>query len=174
MSMRAKLHNGELIYPPNVCARPDGSTVVGYGQREDLLVSDGWKTVEEVAQPESGLWAGSWLESADAITRVWSPREKTAEEAAFDTREAAHTAKVEGLRGAYRTATRALCREAGIPEADVLTAEQMDAQLFPLLDAAETNAKIKRNGKLIAHTVKLLHLTMLLRSEDGDNALDRV
>ena len=35
--MRAKPINGELIYPPNVSARLDGSTVVGYPQREDLL-----------------------------------------------------------------------------------------------------------------------------------------
>jgi hypothetical protein len=84
--MRAKLQDGELIYPPNVCARPDGSTVVGYPQREDLLIADGWKVVEDVQQPSTGLWAGSWLESADAITRVWMPREKTAEELAQESR----------------------------------------------------------------------------------------
>jgi hypothetical protein len=84
--MRAKLINGELIYPPNVSARPDGSTVVGYPQREDLLIADGWKVVEDVAQPSTGLWAGSWLESDAAITRVWTPREKTAEELANESR----------------------------------------------------------------------------------------
>ena len=174
--MRAKLQDGKLIYPPHVSARPDGSTVVGYGMREDILIADGWKTVEDVAQPD-GLHTGSWLETAEAITRVWTPREKTDAEKAGDAegaeRQAARTAKLEGLRGAYRTATRALCREAGITEVDVLTADKMDAQLFPLLDDADTNAKSKRNVKLLAHTVKLLHLTMLLRSEDMPDALDR-
>jgi hypothetical protein len=84
--MRAKLINGELIYPPNISARPDGSTVVGYPQREDLLIADGWKVVEDVEQPSTGLWAGSWLESDAAITRVWTPREKTAEELANESR----------------------------------------------------------------------------------------
>jgi len=40
--MRAKLQDGELIYPPYTSARPDGATVVGYGMREDLLIADGW------------------------------------------------------------------------------------------------------------------------------------
>ena len=80
--MRAKLQDGELIYPPHVSARPDGSTVVGYGMREDLLIADGWKTVEDVALPGDGLWVGSWRETSDAIVRVWDRREKTAEEIA--------------------------------------------------------------------------------------------
>ena len=67
--MRAKLQDGELIYPPHVSARPDGSTVVGYSMREDLLIADGWKVVEDVALPGDGLWVGSWLETADAIDR---------------------------------------------------------------------------------------------------------
>jgi hypothetical protein len=80
--MRAKLQDGELIYPPYTIVRPDGSTVVGYPQREDLLIADGWKTVEDVAQPDDGLWVGSWMEIADVIIRWWTPREKTAEEIA--------------------------------------------------------------------------------------------
>jgi len=84
--MRAKLQDGEIILPPYTSARPDGSMVVGYPQREDLLIEDGWKIVEDVPQPESGLWAGSWLESDTTITRVWRPREKTAEELAQEAR----------------------------------------------------------------------------------------
>ena len=78
--MRAKLQDGVLIYPPYTSARPDGSTVVGYPQREDLLIADGWKTVEDVALPGDGLWVGSWLETDTAIIRVWTPREKTSDE----------------------------------------------------------------------------------------------
>jgi hypothetical protein len=78
--MRAKLQDGVLIYPPYTSARPDGSTVVGYPQREDLLIADGWKTVEDVALPGDGLWVGSWLENYTTITRVWTPREKTSDE----------------------------------------------------------------------------------------------
>jgi hypothetical protein len=172
--MRAKLIDGELITPPYTHTTSDGCTVVGYPQREDLLIADGWKTVEDVTQPSTGLWVGSWLESAEAITQVWKPREKTDAEAAFDAYVAERDAKVAGLRTAYRQATRALCREAGITEVDVLTADQMDAQLFPLLEDVETSAKLKRNGKLQAYTTKLLFLTMLLRAEDGKDALDRI
>lgn len=84
--MRAKLIDGELITPPYTHTTSDGCTVVGYPQREDLLIADGWKVVEDVAQPATGLWVGSWLESETAITRVWTPREKTVAEIA---REAA-------------------------------------------------------------------------------------
>ena len=87
--MRAKLQDGEIILPPHVSVRTDGSTVVGYGMREDLLVQDGWKTMEDVPQPATGLWVGSWLESETAITRVWMPREMTTEEIAQEAAMAA-------------------------------------------------------------------------------------
>jgi hypothetical protein len=87
---------------------------------------------------------------------------------------AAHGARVQAIRAKYRTATRALCREVGIAEADVLTAEQIEATVLPLLDDVENNAKIKRNIKSVAHLVKLLLLTMALKEEDGRDALDRI
>jgi hypothetical protein len=87
---------------------------------------------------------------------------------------AAHRAKVQAIRAKYRTATRALCREVGIAEADVMTAEQLETTVLPLLDDAENSAKIKRNIKSVAHLVKLLLLTMALKEEDGRDALDRI
>jgi hypothetical protein len=183
--MRAKLQDGQLVFPQQVSQRPDGTTVVGYPQREDLLIADGWKTVVDAPKPSPGLYNCQWVESADAITRTWTLREQTDFEKAWEASQAEreaqaqawlaeHTAKVEGLRTAYRAKTRALCKEAGIKEADILTAEQMDTQLFPLLDDAKDLATLKRNVKLLAHTIKLLHLTMLLRAEDMPDALDRI
>ena len=183
--MRAKLQDGKLIHPPNTSTRPDGTTVVGYAMREDLLIADGWKPVALAQRPDGPLWVESYQELATEIRQVWTEREKTDAEKAQDAQETArqaaaaqwqaeHTAKVEGMRAAYRASTRALCREARITEADVLTAEQLEMTVLPLLDDVDNNAKIKRNIKSVAYLVKLLLLTMSLKEEDGRNALDRV
>jgi hypothetical protein len=171
--MRAKIQGGELIYPPYTCVRPDGSTVVGYPQREDLLAADGWKVVEDVVQPK-GLWSGSWADVGGVIRRVWTPREKTALEQAQADAQEAKEAKLTGLRSKYRKATRALCREAGIVETDALTAEQLEGALLTLLEDADTGAKVKRNVKALGFSLQLEFLTRLLEREDGDDALDRV
>jgi hypothetical protein len=176
--MRAKLQDGELIYPPYTSARPDGITVVGYPQREDLLIADGWKTVEDVVQPESGLWVGSWLETVDAITRVWTPREKTDAEAAYDAQVseqnaaeaaamAARTAKVQALRDMYAGATAQLCQLAGLPVVRVLDMADIQTAVMPLL--ATDQAGIV-NGLLTL----LTNLESKLTREDMPDALDRV
>jgi hypothetical protein len=175
--MRAKLQDGEPIYPPYTSARPDGSTVVGYPQREDLLIADGWKTVEDVAQPE-GLWAGSWLETADAITRIWTPREKTdaeqeadaqaaAQKVAYDAAMAGHELKVRGLRDAYAGATAQLCQLAGLPVVRVLDMADIQTAVMPLLTGPNQGIV---NGLLTL----LTNLEGKLRGKDGDDALDRV
>jgi hypothetical protein len=87
---------------------------------------------------------------------------------------AAHAAKVATNRAAYRVTTRALCREAGIAEVEVLTTEQIEATVLPLLEDSDSNAKIKRNVKAVAYLVKLLLLTMALKEGDGTDALDRI
>jgi hypothetical protein len=176
--MRAKLQDGELIYPPSVSARPDGSTVIGYGMREDLLIADGWKVVVEVAKPSSGLWVGSWLESTDAITRVWTPREKTAAEqeadaqavaqrAANDASTAAHAANVQALRDDYAAATAQVCQLCGItPVVRCLTRQQALQVIVAAPEAAKTTLAL-----LATH---LTNLEGKLCREDGKDALNRV
>jgi hypothetical protein len=87
---------------------------------------------------------------------------------------AAHADKVRGIRAKYRSATRALCRDVGISEADAMTADQLETLLLGILDDGDTTAKLKRNTKALAHLVKLLLLTMALKEEDGRDALDRI
>jgi len=176
--MRAKLQDGELIYPPYTIVRPDGMTVVGYPQREDLLIADGWKTVEDVPQPATGLWAGSWLESADAITRVWTPREKTdaeqeadaqaaAQKVAYDAAMAARAADLQGLRDAYANATAQLCQLAGLPVVRVLGMAEIQTAVMPLLVTEHAGTV---NGLLTL----LTNLEGKLTREDMPDALDRV
>lgn len=176
--MRAKRINGEMTFPPYSSVRPDGSTVVGYPQREDLLIADGWKTVEDVPQPSTGLWVGSWLESDAAITRVWTPRGKTDEEAARDAQlaeqksandaaMAAHAARVQGLRDAYAATTAQLCQLAGLPAVRVLGMAEIQTAVMPLL--AGPNAGLV-NGLLTL----LTNLEGKLTREDMPDALDRV
>jgi len=176
--MRAKLQDGELIYPPHVSARPDGSTVVGYGMREDLLILDGWKIVEDVLQPTTGLWVGSWMESADAITRVWTPREKTDAEKAYEALVseqnatdaaalAGHELKVKALRDMYAGATAQLCQLAGLPVVRVLDMADIQTAVMPLL-ATEQAGLV--NGLLTL----LTNLEGKLTREDMPDALNRV
>ncbi len=164
--MRAKLINGELIYPPNVSPRPDGSTVVGYPQREDLLIADGWKVVEDVAQPD-GLWAGSWLESDATITRVWMPRPMTDAELAYDAARAAHLATVQALRDDYAATTAQVCQLCGIdPVVRCLTRQQA---VQAILTASE-----EAKPTLALLSTLLTNLEGKLCREDGNDALDRV
>jgi len=176
--MRGKLEDGALMTPPYTIVRADGMTVVGYPQREDLLIADGWKVVEDVAQPKSGLWVGSWLESVDAITRVWTPRAKTAAEqeadaqaaeqrAANDASTAAHAANVQGLRDDYAAATAQVCQLCGItPVVRCLTRQQALQVIVAAPEAAKTT--------LALLAIQLTSLEGKLCREDGKDALNRV
>jgi hypothetical protein len=165
--MRAKLQDGDLIYPPNVCARPDGTTVVGYPQREDLLIADGWKVVEDVQQPSTGLWAGAWLESADAITRVWTPRPMTDAELAYDAARAAHLAAVQALRDDYAAATAQVCQLCRIDPVVRCLTRQQAAQA---IQSAPSDA----HTMLALLAAQLTNIEGKLCREDGNDALNRV
>jgi hypothetical protein len=69
--MYAKLIDGQLVSPPNVCQRADGSTVIGYPTRPDLLSTDGYKRVVETAKPD-GYFAAAWREEDESIVQVWT------------------------------------------------------------------------------------------------------
>lgn len=176
--MRAKLEDGKLSYPPHVSVRADGSTVVGYDQRTDLQAEDGYLVVVDTPRPETGLFSDSWEIVDGCITRVWTPRERTDAEKAYDEQIAAqnqraaewiaeHTAKVQGLRDAYAAATAQLCQLAGLPVARVLTMDQVQQAVMPLLSGP--NAGIA-NGLLTL----LTNLEGKLKDEDRKDALDRV
>jgi hypothetical protein len=69
--MYAKLIDGQLIHPPQVSHQPDGSTVIGYDQRPDLLTADGFKPVVETHRPGE-YYAASWQDDGTQITQVWT------------------------------------------------------------------------------------------------------
>jgi hypothetical protein len=176
--MRAKLQDGRLVYPPNTSTRPDGTMVVGYAMREDLLVADGWKTVVLAQRPDGPLWVESYQEQATEIRQVWTEREKTDAEKEQDAQETAqqaaaaqwqaeHTAKVQALRDAYAGATAQLCQLAGIPVVRVLDMAHIQPAVMPLLTGP--NAGIV-NGLLIL----LTNIEGKLTREDKCDALNRV
>lgn len=70
--MYAKLIDSQLCYPPQVYHRSDGSTVIGYDRRTDLLEADGYKPVVMTPQPGE-YYAASWQDDATQITQVWTP-----------------------------------------------------------------------------------------------------
>jgi hypothetical protein len=75
--MYAKLIDGQLVSPPQVSKQPDGSTVIGYDQRSDLLEADGYKPV--VLSPRPGeYYAASWQDDGAQITQVWTAYEPPA------------------------------------------------------------------------------------------------
>jgi hypothetical protein len=75
--MYAKLIDGQLVHPPQVSHRPDGSTVIGYDQRPDMLTADGWKPVVDTECPGE-YYAASWQEYEKSITQVWTAYEPPA------------------------------------------------------------------------------------------------
>lgn len=81
--------------------------------------------------------------------------------------EAQRTAKIQAYRDAYANATAQLCALAGIPAVRVLTMEQVQTAVMPLLSGP--NAAMV-NGL----TTLLSNLEFKLCLEDGKDALDRV
>jgi hypothetical protein len=75
--MYAKLIDGQLVVPPQVSRQPDGSTVIGYDQRPDLLTADGFKPVVETPRP-GDYYAASWQDDGAQITQVWTAYEPPA------------------------------------------------------------------------------------------------
>ena len=72
--MYAKLIDGQLVSPPQVSQQPDGSTVIGYDKRPDLLTADGFKPVVETDRPGE-FFAPSWQDDGSQITQVWEAYE---------------------------------------------------------------------------------------------------
>lgn len=75
--MYAKLIDGQLVSPPQVSKQPDGSTIIGYDQRSDLLEADGWKPVVETVRP-GDYYAASWQDDGTQITQIWTAVEPPA------------------------------------------------------------------------------------------------
>ena len=69
--MYAKLIDGQLVHPPQVSQQPDGSTVIGYDKRPDLLTADGYKPVVSTDRPGE-YFAASWQDDGTQITQVWT------------------------------------------------------------------------------------------------------
>jgi len=69
--MYAKLENGQLVKPPHVCRRDDGTTVVGYEMCDDLMLADGYLPVVETERP-GPYYAASYRDDGDRITQVWT------------------------------------------------------------------------------------------------------
>ena len=84
------------------------------------------------------------------------------------------TQRIEAVRGKYRATTKALCREVGVAETNVLEAASIESLVLPLLDDGDTTSKNKRNTKIIAYLVQLEYLTRILEKEDGADALDHL
>jgi hypothetical protein len=176
--MYVKLIAGNLVYPPNICVRAEG-TVVGYPMRTDLLIEDGFKELEDVEQPDNiRLWKSEWVENETTIEKVWSEREPTEEEIAIDLRNKeerlannSRIARTEALKQAYRdtyaNATSQLCMLAEIPVVRVLDLVTIQTIVLPLL---ETEYAGRVNGILTL----LTNLEMKLVRLDGEDALERV
>jgi hypothetical protein len=79
-------------------------------------------------------------------------------------------AKVHAMLDAYHAATRDLCALAGVsaPATNEMTAAQIDASCFALLDDVKDADKIKRNIKIVALALKLQNLSIAL-SREGVN-----
>lgn len=176
--MYAKLIEGNLVYPPNVYERADRTTIVGYPQRVDLLIQDGWKEVVDNECPTSGLWVSSWVEAENTITRVWTERGKTAEEIAAEEQALAEEiaaeeqalareTKINEYREAYAGATAQLCQLANIPVVRVLEMETIQTIVLPLLSGENAGMA---NGILTL----LTNIEGKLCRLDGEDALERI
>jgi hypothetical protein len=89
-----------------------------------------------------------------------------AAQAAAEMAESNRLARVRTLVDGYHTATSNLCALAGIVQTtNELTALQIDAACFPLLDDAADNTKVKRNTKIVAMALRLENLARALERE---------
>ena len=67
-----KLIDGEIVPAPTICKRADGTTVIGYHTRVDLLREDGWLPI--ITVPPPGLYySPSWVDTGTEIRQKWTP-----------------------------------------------------------------------------------------------------
>ena len=70
--MYAKLNADKtLILPPPTFKRPDGSTVIGYDEREDLQAADGWLLVVPTPEPDAPA-VPSYSVVGGQIVQAWT------------------------------------------------------------------------------------------------------
>lgn len=112
--------------------------------------------------------------AAEAAAAAVAASNAAAQAAADLAKYVAKSNAIVAVRGRYYAATRALCREAGVAETNVLTSAQIETIVLPLMEDGETNAKLKRNAKLAAYMVQLEFLSRVLEREDGIDALNRL
>lgn len=89
-----------------------------------------------------------------------------AAQAAAELAESNRLARVNKLVSDYHAATSNLCQLAGVAQStNEMTAAQIDAACFPLLEDVADNGKIKRNTKIVALALRLEHLARALERE---------
>ena len=128
---------------------------------EYLEVVEAQYTDDELAQRAAQEAEQTAAREAEALAHA------EAERAAQEAIVAAYTAKVQGLRDAYASATSQLCQLAGLPLVRVLTMAEIQTAVMPLLTGPNQGIV---NGLLTL----LTNLEGKLCGKDGEDALDRV
>lgn len=139
-----------LTVAGGVCFRPSPAQCRAAGY--ELIANKPGPTVDEIAAQQAAQAAAesNAVAYAKALAQIESNR----------------LARVRKLVDDYHTATSNLCVLAGVAQTtNELTAAQIDAACFPLLDDAADNAKVKRNTKIIALALRLENLARALERE---------
>lgn len=121
-------------------------------------------TAEELSIAAAQALAAAQVAAANAAA---AQAEQDARNAAILAEQTAKTSRIQAYRDAYANGTGQLCALAGIPVVRVLTMEQIQEAVMPLLDGPYAGMV---NGILIL----LTNLEMKLTKEDGPNALDNI
>ena len=172
-----KPNNG--LPPVDVTDRPTAARNVSSPKHADFLAA-GWLAYSPTFMPNvrESRWqiiGEQYLEVVEvqytddelAAREAEALAHAEAERAAQEAIVAAYTAKVQGLRDAYASATGQLCQLAGLPVVRVLTMAEIQTAVMPLL-AGESAGMV--NGLLTL----LTNVEGKLCREDGHDALDRV
>lgn len=121
-------------------------------------------SAEELAQAAAQALAAAQVAASNAAA---AQAEQDAINAAILAEQTAKTNRIQAYRYAYANGTGQLCALAGIPVVRVLTMEQIQEAVMPLLSGPYAGMV---NGILIL----LTNLEMKLTKEDGPNALDNI
>jgi len=121
-------------------------------------------TAEELAITAAQALVAAQIAASNAAI---AQAEQDARNAEILAEYTAKTNRIRAYRDAYANGTGQLCALAGIPTARVLTMEQIQEAVMPLLSGPYAGMV---NGILIL----LTNLEMKLTKEDGPNALDNI